>query len=132
MEIQERPPDFDGASTTIFIQVLRRKLTPKVLWGIIVALVTALLFVSGWLATTRYSIVELNLRTDNSAQQVADMRKQVAELREELDTLHNIETKLAVMANDIAAIKAEVALQRSQWDFVHKVAREPTHQRRNR
>lgn len=107
-------------------RVIREKLTPAIAWSVFAALVGALVIAITWLVTTQSDIHQLK-------EAVLESKKSVAELRQELELLHKIDTRLAVMDSKMDGIATEVDRERARWDRVESVAAEtPPHARKRR
>jgi hypothetical protein len=117
----DEKPDF--GSTTAVIAYVRRRVTPKVLWSIIVVLVATLVgAITGWV-TTQSDISHLK-------DTVAESKKSVADMQQKLDILQDMKTQLAVIGEKLDSIADEVDRQRGEWDRVHGIAESPPHSRR--
>lgn len=114
-------PDF--ASTTAVIAYVRKRITPRILWSAIGALVTALMVCITWIVTTQSAIHELN---DHDA----ELRRAMVELKAQVEVLHEIHTQLAVMAGKMDSIADEVERQREWREKIEGVAELPPHARR--
>lgn len=118
-------PDF--GSTTAVVVWARKRLTPTVLWGAIGALVTALMVCITWIVTTQSDIHQLKDGLADSKRAVADMQEQ---FKQQIDLLHKIDTRNAVMGSEIANISDEVNHQRERWERIEGIAETPPHPRR--
>jgi hypothetical protein len=118
----EGKTDFDGGTTAVVVWV-KRRVTPKVLWSAIGVLVAALMASITWIVTTQSDIHQLK-------ESVAESKRSVADMRQQLDLLHQIDTRLAVMNSKMDDIADEVDRQRGEWDHVHGIAESPPHARR--
>lgn len=100
---------------------LRQRLTPAALWSVITALAIAVT----WLVNAQADIHQLKESSTES-------QKSVADLRQQLDLLHKIDTQLAVMGNKVDTIATEVDRQREWRERIESVAEAPPHARRLR
>lgn len=112
-------------STTAVIAYVRRRVTPTVLWSAIGALVTALVVSITWLVTMQSDVRQLK-------EGVSESKKSVADIRQQLDLLHKIDTQLAVMGGQINSIADEVDRQREWRDRIEGIAESPPHARRRK
>lgn len=116
---------FDPLSTTAVIAFVRKRFTPAILWSAIGALATALVVCITWIVTTQSDIRQLK----DSA---AESRKSVADIRQQLEPLHQIDTALAVVNSKLDNIAAEQDRQREWRDRLSDIAESPPHARRRR
>lgn len=115
----------DYLSTTQIVTYVRKRVTPTILWSAIGALVTALVVAITWLVTTQSDIHQLKEAETES-------KKSVADIRQQLDLLHKIDTQLAVMSSQINSIADEVDRQREWRDKIEGIAESPPHARRRK
>lgn len=102
--------------------VLRQRLTPAALWSVITALAISVT----WLVNAQADIHQLK-------ESSAESQKSVAELRQQLDILHRIDTQLAVMNSKVDGIATEVDRQREWRERIESVAEElPARARRRK
>lgn len=99
--------------------VLRQRLTPAALWSTITALAIAIT----WLVNAHADIHQLK-------ESSAESQKSVADLRQQLDILHKIDTQLAVMNSKVDGIATEVDRQREWRERIEDAAEHPPHARR--
>lgn len=116
---------FDHLSTTAVVTYVRRHVTPTMLWSAIGALITTLVVCITWLVNTQSDIHQLK-------DSVAESKKSVAELRQELELLHKIDTEIAVMNSKVDGIADEVDRQREWRDKIEGIAESPPHARKRR
>jgi hypothetical protein len=101
-------------------RALRQRLTPAALWSAITALAVAVT----WLVNAQHDIHQLKASS-------AESQKALANMRQQLDILHKIDTQLAVMNNKVDGIATEVDRQREWRERIESVAEElPPHARR--
>lgn len=122
--------DFGG--TTAVIVWARKRITPKVLWSAIGALLTCLLGLATWLSTTQSDMRTAQHDIQRANETAAEAKKSVADMQQKLDILQDMKTSLAVMASKIDNIDAEVTRQRQRWDRVEEVADSPPHAARRK
>lgn len=125
----DQKPDFETATATLkrvapglaWLPVaLRQRLTPAALGSAIVALGISIT----WLVTAQADIRYLK-------ESSAESKKSVADLSQQIDLLHKIDTQLAVMSNQISNISNEVDRQREWREHVETVAESHTYARRH-
>lgn len=113
--LEERAPGFAWLP-----RALRKRLTPAALWGALAALAVAI----GYAVSAQHDISQLK-------DSVAESKKSMAELKQQLDLLHKIDTQLAVMGSKVDDIATEVNRQREWRERIEEVAEEnPPHARR--
>lgn len=100
-------------------RALRERLTPAALWSAITALAIAVT----WLINAQHDIHQLK-------ESSAESQKSVADLRQQLDILHKIDTQLAVMNTKVDGIASEVDRQRQWRERIEDAAEAPPHARR--
>lgn len=101
-------------------RVLRERLTPAVLGSAITALAIAIAY-----------IVNAQADIHHLKESSAESQKSVAELRQQLDILHKIDTQLAVMNSKVDGIATEVDRQREWREQIERAAEDlPPHARR--
>lgn len=120
----DEKPDF-MSTTQVFIKVLSKKITPAALWSVIGALVTALVVAITWLVTMQSDVHQLK-------ESAAESKKSVADIRQQLEPLHQIDTALAVMNNKLDSIATEQDRQRAWRERIEDVADSPPHARHRR
>lgn len=124
----DQKPDFETATATLkrvapglaWLPVaLRQRLTPAALGSAIVALGISIT----WLVTAQADIRYLK-------ESSAESKKSVADLSQQIDLLHKIDTQLAVMNSKVDDIANEVDRQREWRERVESVAEELPRARR--
>lgn len=122
-------PDF-GATTAIkryapglawLPRIVRDKLTPAAAWSAIAGLAIAI----GYVLNAQHDISQLK-------EAVADSKKSVADIRQQLDLLHRIDTQIAVMGGKVDNIADEVDRQREWRERIEGIAESPPHARKRR
>jgi peptidoglycan hydrolase CwlO-like protein len=121
--LRDDKPDF--GNTTAVIAYVRKRLTPTVAWSAIGALVTALVVSTTWIKTTQSDIRHLE-------DAVAESKKSVADIRQQLDILNKIDTQIAVMNGKVDNIADEVDRQREWRERIEGIAESPPHARKRR
>lgn len=122
-------PDF-GSTTAVnqyapglawIPRVVRDKLSPAALGSAITALAIAI----GYVVNAQHDI-------RNAQRDIRQLHDTVGDLQRQSDTLHKIETQLAVTASKIDDIADEVDRQRQWRDKIEGIAEAPPHARRHR
>lgn len=98
---------------------LRQRLTPAALVSVVAALAIAI----AWIVNAEADIHHLK-------ESSAESKKSVAELTQQMDLLHKIDTQIAVMNSKVDNIAAEVDRQREWREQIESVAEAPPHARR--
>lgn len=123
----DEKPDF-GSTTTVLEarapglawlpRVLRKKLTPAALWTAITALAAAVT----WIVSAQQDVHRLK-------DDVAESKKSVADMRQQLDVLNKIDKQIAVMNAKVDTIADEVDRQREWREHIEQAAEESPHAR---
>lgn len=116
----EDKPDF-GSTTAVFAYV-RKRITPKVLWSAIVALVTTLIAVITYVNNAQATLRDMhdqNLRNE----------RRIEALESQKDILNDIKTQVAVMSTKVDTIAAEQERQQKWRDHLAEIAEAPPRRR---
>jgi len=118
----DKPEDFESTTTVLekiapgfawLPRPLRERLTPAALWGALTALGIAIT----WLV--------------NAQSDIHRLKDSMAELQQERDVLHKIDTQLAVLNGKVDSIAMEVDRQRQWRENIEQVAEAPPQRRRH-
>ena len=83
-------PNHDFGGTTAVIAYVRKRITPKVLWSAIGALVTCLLGAVTWISTTQSDMRTAQHDIQRANETAAEAKKAVAEMQAKFDILQDV------------------------------------------
>jgi len=120
----DKKHDF-GATTAVNLvwEKAKEKITPRIIWGIVVAIVLAV----GFVLNLQHNASNLEKTTVTLQQQFNELKQQLNDAAKERGTDRE---KLADISRQIEDLAAEVDRQRSEWDRIHGIAETPPHARK--
>lgn len=102
-------------------RVVRDKLSPAAVGSAITALAIGI----GYVVSAQHDL-------KNAQRDIRQLHDTVGDLQRQSDSLHKIETQLAVVISKMDDIGTEVDRQRARWDRVEGIAEAPPHANRRR